>query len=104
MSDDLKVQALEQSLINYLTRIEEVDKRVSGGFKRVRSLTLDIDIKNPKQPLLCVTIGMMSAHFNIKDGLKIRGNCYGIDKYIRDWIINVNIDLERVVISMSVVI
>lgn len=99
MSDDIKMYTLEQSLINYLTRINEVEASVSGGFKRVRALSITLDTRNPKQPICCVTIGMMSAYFDIRTGLKIKGHCYGIDRYIRDWVVLSTIDLEQMVRS-----
>lgn len=84
---DPTISELEQSLINFLTtsKADEVEQKVSGGTKRVRGLTFGIDVKNPKNPSFTVQIGMCEAKFNVSNGLKEQGNCFGLERYIRDW-------------------
>lgn len=79
------IAELEQSLINFLTGKPEVEEKVSGGAKRVRGLTFNIDVKNPKNPSFTVQIGMCEAMFNVTNGLKERGNCFNLERFIRDW-------------------
>lgn len=79
------VSELEQSLINFLTSKPEIEEKVSGGAKRVRGLTFNIDVKNPKNPSFTVQIGMCEAMFNVTNGLKERGSCFGCERFIRDW-------------------
>ena len=79
------VTELEQSLINFLCSKDEVEQKVSGGVKRVRGLTFGIDVKNPKNASFTVQIGMCEAAFNVTNGLKERGNCFGLERFIRDW-------------------
>ena len=79
------IAELEQSLINMLVSKPETEEKVSGGAKRVRGLTFNIDVKNPKNPSFTVQIGMCEAAFNCTNGLKERGNCFGLERFIRDW-------------------
>lgn len=79
------IAELEQSLINLLCSKPDVEDKVSGGAKRVRGLTFNIDVKNPKNAFFTVQIGMCEAAFNVTNGLKERGNCFGLERYIRDW-------------------
>ena len=76
---------LEQSLINFLCQKKEIEDLVSGGQRRVRGLSFNIDINDHKRPYFTVQIGMMEAAFNAFTGLKERGNCYGIERFVRDW-------------------
>ena len=87
MAKEPVITDLEQSLINFLTtsKEEEVEAKVSGGVKRVRGLSFNIDVKNPKNPSFSVQIGMCEAKFNVNNGLKELGNCFGLERYIRDW-------------------
>ena len=87
MAKEPVITELEQSLINFLTtsKEEEVEAKVSGGVKRVRGLSFNIDVKNPKNPSFSVQIGMCEAKFNVNNGLKELGNCFGLERYIRDW-------------------
>ncbi|MCD7779958.1 MAG: hypothetical protein LUH05_04725 [Candidatus Gastranaerophilales bacterium] len=80
-----QLSSLEQSLINFLCSKKEIDGLVSGGSKRVRGLTFNIDMKNSKQPLFTVQIGMCEAAFNCMNGYKERGSCFGLERFIRDW-------------------
>lgn len=82
---DPVISELEQSLINLLVSKKDIEEKVSGGAKRVRGLTFNIDTKNPKNAFFTVQIGMCEAAFDISNGLKIRGNCFGLERYIRDW-------------------
>ncbi|MBQ8635653.1 hypothetical protein IJ425_05830 [bacterium] len=80
------ITELEQSLINFLcSKEEDVEKKVSGGIRRVRGLTFNIDVKNPKNASFTVQIGMCEAGFNVANGLKEKGNCFGLERFIRDW-------------------
>ena len=74
---DPVIAELEQSLINLLCSKQEVEEKVPGGIRRVRGLTFNIDVKNPKNPSFTVQIGMCEAIFNVTNGLKERGNCFG---------------------------
>ena len=85
MAKDPIITELEQSLINFLVSKEEVETKVNGGAKRVRGLTFNIDVKNPKNPSFSVQIGMCEAVFNTANGLKERGSCFNIERFIRDW-------------------
>lgn len=99
MAGNEKLQELEQSLINFLLRRRDIEEKVTGGIRRVKSLNLKIDTKNPEHITFIVQIGMMEAKFNIKDGLKEQGNCYGIDRYIRDWYTqpSVKVDMQEAI-------
>lgn len=79
------ISELEQSLINFLTSKKDIEEKVSGGAKRVRGLTFNIDVKNPKNASFTVQIGMCEAAFNVSSGLKEKGNCFGLERYVRDW-------------------
>lgn len=87
MADDKNpiLNSLEQSLIQYLSQKPEVDKKVAGGYRRVRSLTINIDESNPNKPLFAVRIGMFECVFDCTTGLKEKGSCYGIERLIIDW-------------------
>ena len=76
---------LEQSLINFLCSKRDIEEKISGGIRRVRSLSFSINAKIPKAPYFTVQIGMVEAGFNAITGLKERGSCYGLERYIRDW-------------------
>ncbi len=79
------ISELEQSLINFLVSKPEIEEKVSGGARRVRGLTFNIDVKNPKNPSFTVQIGMCEATFNVTNGLKERGSCFNLERFIRDW-------------------
>lgn len=87
MSDGKNPQlaSLEQSLINFLTSKKDIEEKVNGGSKRVRALTFNIDLKDPKHALFTVQIGMCEASFSCTSGLKEKGNCFGLERYVRDW-------------------
>ena len=76
---------IEQSLISFLCQKKEIETLVNGGSRRVRSLTFNMDLKDPKRPLFTVQIGMCEAAFNAITGLREKGNCYGLERFIRDW-------------------
>ncbi|MBQ9245658.1 hypothetical protein IJ182_05255 [bacterium] len=76
---------LEQSLINFLCSKKEVEEKVSGGTRRVRSLTFNVDVKDPKKACFTIQIGMCEAAFNANTGLKEKGSCFGLERFIRDW-------------------
>ena len=82
---DPVIAELEQSLINLLCSKQEVEEKVPGGIRRVRGLTFNIDVKNPKNASFSVQIGMCEATFNVVNGLKERGNCFNLERYVRDW-------------------
>ena len=80
-----KLAGLEHSLIQFLTSKKEVDEKVAGGHRRVRGLSIGLDLRNPKKPLITVQIGMCEAAFDAITGYKERGSCFGIERYIIDW-------------------
>ena len=80
-----QLSELEQSLINFLCTKKDIDEKVNGGSRRVRSLTLNVDTKNPKHVLFTVQIGMCEAGFSAQTGLKEKGSCFGLERYVRDW-------------------
>lgn len=82
---DPLLSGLEQSLINFLSQKKDIEEKVNGGARRVRSLTLSVNIKDPKKVTFAVQIGMCEASFNINTGLKEKGSCFGLERYIRDW-------------------
>ena len=80
-----EIVELEHSLINFLVSKKDIDEKVSGGKRRVRGLTLNINANDTNNPYFSIQIGMLEALFNVSNGLKIRGNCFGLDRFIRDW-------------------
>lgn len=80
---DTIISELEQSLIQYLMDKKDVETKVTGGSRRLRSLSFKIITK--KEPYFSVQIGMLEAVFSAVSGLKEKGSCYGIERYIRDW-------------------
>ena len=98
---DPALSQLEQSLINFLCQKKEVEERVAGGARRVRSLSMGLDVKDEKKPCFSVQIGMCEAVFNINSGLKEKGNCFGIERLIIDWFSrpSVNHELKMLVAS-----
>lgn len=81
---DPQLSGLEQSLINFLQTKREIEEKIPGGARRLKSLTLNMKKDNTKV-VFTVQIGMMEAAFNPNNGLKERGSCYGLERYIRDW-------------------
>ncbi len=79
------IKALETSLINFLLQKRDIEDRVMGGARRVRSLEFSIKTDNPKKPLFIVSIGMCACQFNALNGLKEQGSIFGLERYIRDW-------------------
>lgn len=77
--------ALEQSLISFLLQKRDLESKVSGGERRIRGIKFKIDTKNENNPYFVVQIGICEAAFNPVTGLKIKGSCYGIERYVRDW-------------------
>lgn len=88
------IAELERSLINYLMNKKEVEKKVIGGFRRIRGLTFNIVTKNITNTYFSVQIGMCEAIFNPITGIKERGNCFGIERIIRDWFERSSIQLK----------
>jgi hypothetical protein len=76
---------LEHSLINFLCQKREVEEKVSGGVRRVRGLSMGLDFKDEKRPMFTVQIGVCEAGFSAVTGLKEKGNCFGLERFIRDW-------------------
>lgn len=76
---------LEQSLINFLCQKKDIEQKVNGGARRVRGLSMSFDVKDEKKPCFSVQIGMCEATFNANNGLKEKGNCFGLERYIADW-------------------
>ena len=81
----VRVQALEQSLINYLLSKRELSERSGVGRRRILSIQLQINATNPKHLTFSVHMGMFVAEFNLLNGIKERGACFGLERYIRDW-------------------
>ena len=94
MATEMQIQSLEQSLINFLLRKNDIEDKVNGGSRRVRALKLKIDDRNIKHLTFTVQIGMMEAKFSIENGLKEQGNCYGVDRYVRDWYTQPSVKME----------
>ena len=94
MATESQLQSLEQSLINFLLRRPDIEDKINGGSRRVKSLQLKIDDRNLKHLTFSVEIGMMEAKFSIENGLKEQGSCYGVDRYIRDWYTQPSIKME----------
>lgn len=88
------ITELERSLINYLVNNREVEKKVTGGLRRVRGLTFNIITKDITNTYFSVQIGIFEAMFNPINGIKERGNCYGIERNIRDWFERPSIQLK----------
>ena len=82
---DPALSQLEQSLINFLCQKKEVEEKVAGGARRVRALSMGLDLKDEKKPCFSVQIGMCEAVFNVNSGLKEKGNCFGLERFIIDW-------------------
>ena len=80
----IRVQELEQSLIQFLMNKKEVEDKMGGGFRRIRTLQLYVSL-SPKNQKFRVQIGMFEAEFAVKTGLKEKGNCFNLERYIRDW-------------------
>ncbi|MBR1943173.1 hypothetical protein IJ843_05510 [bacterium] len=88
MNDEVKsgkVQALEQSLITFLLSKRDIEEKTGTGYRRIRSISLKLNDKDPMHVTFTVSMGMVSAEFGIMSGLKERGNCFGLEKYIREW-------------------
>ena len=79
------IKALETSLINFLLQKKDIEDRVMGGARRVRSLEFSIKTDNPKKPIFIVSIGVCACQFNALNGLKEQGSIFGLERYIRDW-------------------
>lgn len=82
---DPVISELEQSLINFLCSRQDIEEKVNGGARRVKGLTFNIDVKNPKNPSFSIQIGMCEATFNVQNGQKEKGSCFGCERYVRDW-------------------
>ncbi len=92
-NSDPTIYQLEQSLIQYLSSKHDIDDKVPGGQRRVRGLTFKIT-RNVKEPSFSVQIGIMEAVFDAINGMKIRGSCYSLERYIRDWFLRATVNQE----------
>ena len=81
---DPRLSGLEQSLINFLSQKKDIEEKVTGGMRRVRGLTMGLKI-DARKVVFTVQIGMCEASFSTTTGLKERGSCFGLERYIRDW-------------------
>ena len=81
-----KLSNLEQALIHHLLGNKDAVDKVTGGLQRIKALSLSIDFRNEKQPMILVQIGMLEAAFDALTGYKERGSCYGIERIIVDWL------------------
>ncbi len=84
-SKSTRIQVLEQSLINFLISKKDITEKLGTRYRQIYSIQLSLNNKNAKNPVFIVSMGMISAEFNIMNGLKEKGSCYGIETYIRDW-------------------
>ena len=85
-SDELiNIQLLESSLINSLLQKTDLEAKTGVDGRRIRTINLYVNNKNPKHITFIVTMGMFSAEFNVANGLKEKGSCYGLERYISDW-------------------
>lgn len=84
---------LEQSLITFLSQKKDLDEKIPGGMRRIRALTFNI-VKDAVKTHFTVQIGMCEAVFSTTTGLKERGNCYGIERYVRDWFERPSVQVE----------
>ncbi len=50
-----------------------------------------------------VQIGMCEAAFNANNGLKERGSCFGLERYIRDWyeMPSINMEIKSIISQFS---
>ena len=83
--EEVKIKALEQSLVNFLMDKKDTIERSGTSVKRVRMLQLRFDGTVPEHPLFIVQIGILEAEFDALTGMKEKGSCYGLERYIRDW-------------------
>ena len=88
MNDEIKtekLQALEQSLITFLLSKRDIEEKAGMGYRRIRSISLKLNDKDPMHVTFMVSMGMVTAEFGLLSGLRERGNCFGLDRYIREW-------------------
>lgn len=85
LEKDPQIIELEHSLINYLVQKKDIEEKISGGKRRIRALTFNIKTTDINTPCFSIQIGMCEALFNTSNGLKMRGNCFGLERIIRDW-------------------
>ena len=96
-----KIKILEQSLIEFLMNKKDLEEKMGTGYRRVRSLQLSFNKKDPKHITFVVQMGMFSAEFDIKSGLKEKGSCFGLERYIRDWAERDSIKAEMMAITSA---
>lgn len=84
-TNDLQFNEIEQSLVSILSSMRDIDSRVSGGIKKVKSLKISISLAEKNNPCFVVSIGMCEAHFNAYDCVKQKGSIYGLERTIYDW-------------------
>ena len=58
----VRVQALEQSLINYLLSKKELSERSGVGRRRILSIQLQLNPENPKHLTFTVQLGMFKLN------------------------------------------
>ena len=94
---DGEIVKLENSLIQFLMNKKDIDSKISGGVRRLRSLTFNITGIDSKTALFSVQIGMCEAVFNAQSGLREKGSCFGLEHYIRDWFLmsTINRDIKN---------
>ena len=78
-----EISQLETSLIQFLSLKKDIET-IPGGHRRIQSLKLRI-YSSAKEPAFAVQLGMCEASFDAISGLKTRGSCFGLVKYVRDW-------------------
>ncbi len=93
------ISQLETSLIQFLLLKKDIES-VPGGHRRIRTLTLKI-VSSLKEPAFAVQLGMCEAVFDAVTGLKTRGSCFGLERYIRDWFLRSSI--MEVIRSLAVI-
>jgi|GEM_PF-6117299 len=96
-----RIQALEQSLVNFLTGKKDLEAKMGTSFRRIRTLQIQLNGENPKHPIFSVQMGMFCAEFNMLNGLKEKGSCFGLERYIRDWSERDSIRTEMLAIAVT---
>ena len=82
---DPALNQLEQTLIRFLSSKSEVKERIMDGERKIRGLSIKLT-GSAKEPKIVLQIGIIESVFNTATFIRERGNCYGLDKYIREWL------------------
>ncbi len=93
------ISQLEASLIQFLLTKKDIES-IPGGHRRIRALTLRI-LCSSKEPSFAVQLGMCEAVFDAISGLKTKGSCFGLERYIRDWFLRSSI--MEIIKSLAIV-